>query len=139
VLESLTAIAPRFADMPFIFLTALSARDHELKGRTLGADAYVTKPIDFERLAMIISLYPDILLEVSLLDRPVDLMSEGFDMAVVPSNFSDPNSLIARSLMKRSIKLFASPTYAAATQLPSSPQQLVEQALKTFDTNAEVP
>ncbi len=72
------------------------------------------------------SLYPGILLDVSLLDRPVDLMSEGFDMAVVPSNFSVSNSLIARSLMKRSIKLFASPAYAAATQLPSSPQQLVD-------------
>ncbi|HYA66545.1 MAG TPA: response regulator [Burkholderiaceae bacterium] len=55
VLENLTAIAPRFANMPFIFLTALTDRDHELKGRALGADDFVTKPIDFELLAEIIN------------------------------------------------------------------------------------
>ncbi|SPJ18731.1 Regulatory protein, LuxR (fragment) [Burkholderiales bacterium] len=55
VLERLTAIAPRFRDMPFVFLTALTDRDNELKGRQLGADDYVSKPIDFEVLATIIN------------------------------------------------------------------------------------
>jgi DNA-binding NarL/FixJ family response regulator len=55
VLEQLIALAPRFAKMPFIFLTALTDRDNELKGRHLGADDYVTKPIDFDMLATIIA------------------------------------------------------------------------------------
>jgi len=55
VLEKLTAIAPRFHYMPFIFLTALLDRDNELKGRKLGADDYVTKPIDFDVLGTIIN------------------------------------------------------------------------------------
>ena len=55
VLERLTAIAPRFGDMPFIFLTALTDRDNELKGRELGADDYVTKPVDFDVLHAIIT------------------------------------------------------------------------------------
>ena len=55
LLESLIALAPRFAKMPFVFLTALTDRDNELKGRQLGADDYVTKPIDFELLATIIT------------------------------------------------------------------------------------
>jgi DNA-binding response OmpR family regulator len=55
VLERLTAIAPRFAQMPFVFLTALTDRDTELKGRQLGADDYVTKPIDFDLLTTIIT------------------------------------------------------------------------------------
>ena len=55
LLERLTALAPRFAHMPFVFLTALTDRDNELKGRQLGADDYVTKPIDFELLATIIN------------------------------------------------------------------------------------
>src|ERR1700740_2804442 len=55
LLERLIALAPRFATMPFVFLTALTDRDNELKGRQLGADDYVTKPIDFELLATIIS------------------------------------------------------------------------------------
>jgi DNA-binding response OmpR family regulator len=55
LLERLIALAPRFSKMPFVFLTALTDRDNELKGRQLGADDYVTKPIDFEVLATIIT------------------------------------------------------------------------------------
>src|SRR5271166_5991877 len=55
LLERLVALAPRFSRMPFVFLTALTDRDNELKGRQLGADDYVTKPIDFEVLATIIA------------------------------------------------------------------------------------
>jgi DNA-binding response OmpR family regulator len=55
LLERLVALAPRFAKMPFVFLTALTDRDNELKGRQLGADDYVTKPIDFDVLATIIT------------------------------------------------------------------------------------
>jgi DNA-binding response OmpR family regulator len=54
VLERLTRLAPRFESMPFIFLTALADRDNELRGRRLGADDYVTKPIDFDLLEAII-------------------------------------------------------------------------------------
>ena len=56
VLESLTSIAPQIEPTPFVFLTALSDRENELKGRRLGADDYVIKPIDFERLASIIEV-----------------------------------------------------------------------------------
>jgi DNA-binding NarL/FixJ family response regulator len=48
-------LEPRFSNMPFVFLTALTDRDNELKGRQLGADDYVTKPIDFDVLATIIT------------------------------------------------------------------------------------
>jgi len=54
VLERLKEIAPRLGRIPFVFLTALADRDSELKGRRLGADDYVTKPIDFDRLVFII-------------------------------------------------------------------------------------
>ena len=55
LLERLIALAPRFSYMPFVFLTALTDRDNELKGRQLGADDYVTKPIDFDLLDTIIA------------------------------------------------------------------------------------
>jgi len=54
VLSRLRALAPRFSDVPFVFLTALAQRDTELKGRRLGADDYVTKPVDFDILESII-------------------------------------------------------------------------------------
>jgi len=55
VLERLAAAAPRFGNMPFIFLTAVTDREVELKARRLGADDFVTKPIDFDRLEAIIN------------------------------------------------------------------------------------
>jgi DNA-binding NarL/FixJ family response regulator len=55
VLERLNEFAPRLGPIPVVFLTALADREMELKGRRLGADDYITKPIDFERLAMIIN------------------------------------------------------------------------------------
>jgi DNA-binding response OmpR family regulator len=82
LLERLTALEPRFAKMPFIFLTALTDRDNELKGRHLGADDYVTKPIDFEVLTTIINarlagvarseLWPKL---VELNDREVETLT----------------------------------------------------------------
>jgi DNA-binding response OmpR family regulator len=55
VLERLNALAPRLGHVPFIFLTALTDRNSELRARRLGADDYVTKPIDFDMLEMIIN------------------------------------------------------------------------------------
>jgi DNA-binding response OmpR family regulator len=54
ILERLVAATPLFSDVPFIFLTALTSRETELRGRQLGADDYVTKPIDFDLLDTII-------------------------------------------------------------------------------------
>jgi DNA-binding response OmpR family regulator len=50
LLERLSQAGPAFGNLPFIFLTALGDRDNELAGRRLGADDYLTKPIDFEML-----------------------------------------------------------------------------------------
>ena len=82
VLERLTAVAPRFGRMPFIFLTALADREHQLTGRQLGADDYVTKPIDFEILVSIIrarlagvarmEIWPQ---SVCLSDREVEVLT----------------------------------------------------------------
>jgi DNA-binding NarL/FixJ family response regulator len=55
VLEQLKGLQPRLGHIPFVFLTALADRDREIAGRRLGADDYITKPIDFDRLALIIS------------------------------------------------------------------------------------
>jgi len=51
LLERLTSMAPRFESIPFVFLTAFGDRRSELKGWQLGADDYLTKPVDYEVLA----------------------------------------------------------------------------------------
>jgi DNA-binding response OmpR family regulator len=55
VLQRLTTFGTRFQNMPFLFLTALTDRENELRGRQMGADDYVAKPIDFEVLDTIIA------------------------------------------------------------------------------------
>jgi DNA-binding NarL/FixJ family response regulator len=55
VLERLNALAPRLGHIPFVFLSARADRRSELRGRRLGADDYVTKPIDFDMLETIIN------------------------------------------------------------------------------------
>jgi len=54
ILELLNELAPRIGRIPFVFLTALSDRHDELRGRSLGADDYITKPIDYDILETII-------------------------------------------------------------------------------------
>ena len=41
---------PRLTRVPFIFLTALATRDDIIQGKKLGADDYLTKPLDFDML-----------------------------------------------------------------------------------------
>lgn len=38
------------AEMPFIFLSALADKEHVVAGLRLGADNYITKPVDFDVL-----------------------------------------------------------------------------------------
>lgn len=82
LLDRLTGLTPRFASMPFIFLTALGDRDHQLKGRRLGADDYVVKPIDFEILdAIIIGRLAKVARtgtwsrQIALTDREIDCLT----------------------------------------------------------------
>jgi DNA-binding response OmpR family regulator len=55
VLERLNDMAPQVGRVPFVFLTAMSDRENELRGRRLGADDFVVKPIDFDVLHAIIT------------------------------------------------------------------------------------
>lgn len=50
LLQELRKDYPQYGDIPFIFLSALSDKTMVLDGLKRGADAYLTKPIDFELL-----------------------------------------------------------------------------------------
>jgi DNA-binding NarL/FixJ family response regulator len=54
LLDRLNALTPRLGHIPFVFLAARPDRRSELRGRRLGADDYLTKPIDFDILETII-------------------------------------------------------------------------------------
>jgi DNA-binding response OmpR family regulator len=73
LLERLSELAPRFDSMPFLYLTALSDRANELRGRQLGADDYITKPLDFDILTTIITARLARVARTPLWSRQVDL------------------------------------------------------------------
>ncbi|TIU65005.1 MAG: LysR family transcriptional regulator, partial [Mesorhizobium sp.] len=67
--------------------------------------------------------HPDIVLDIHLDDRFVDLVEEGFDLAVRISRLEN-SSLIARRLAPFSVRLCASPDLIAKHGMPMRPQDL---------------
>jgi DNA-binding transcriptional LysR family regulator len=67
--------------------------------------------------------YPKVQLALSLSDRTVDVMAEGFDVAVCIADLHD-SSLAARKLAPNRRVVCASPAYLAAHGTPRSPAEL---------------
>jgi DNA-binding transcriptional LysR family regulator len=81
--------------------------------------------------------YPDISLDVSFTDRLVNLVDEGFDMAVRVGRPMS-SSLIARKLCKVRIFAVASPGYLARHGAPARPADLAQHEC-ILDTNLKDP
>lgn len=77
--------------------------------------------------------YPGLDLDVLLADRIVDLISEGFDLALRVTTLQD-STLIARKLCDVRLLLCASPAYIARAGKPLRPQDLVQHNC-IVDTN----
>jgi DNA-binding transcriptional LysR family regulator len=67
--------------------------------------------------------YPEIIPEFSLSDRRVDLIAEGFDLALRIARLED-SSLIARRVCTVRLLLLASPAYFKTRERPTHPGQL---------------
>ncbi|MFZ4834659.1 LysR substrate-binding domain-containing protein [Rouxiella sp. Mn2063] len=81
--------------------------------------------------------YPDIHLDVNFSDRMVQLVDEGYDLAVRIGNLPD-SSMIARKLCQSRILCLATPTYLAAQGTPETPQDLLAHRC-IVDTNFRDP
>lgn len=67
--------------------------------------------------------YPEVSLEVVLTPRTVDIVSEGFDVAIRAGVLRD-SSLVARRVADADAAVFASPAYLARRGIPRSPEDL---------------
>ncbi|TQV88478.1 LysR family transcriptional regulator [Aliikangiella coralliicola] len=75
--------------------------------------------------------YPDVQLEVEFNERLVDLVAEGFDMAIRIGKLKDSN-LIARKFMQSKGVVVASPEYLKIHGKPQEPQAISEHQCISF-------
>ncbi|GAB7523110.1 LysR family transcriptional regulator [Paraburkholderia sp. 2C] len=74
-------------------------------------------------LACIYSIHPRLELDVSYNDRTVDMLSEGFDVAVKMGRLKD-STLVARQVTSVKFILVASPEYLSRNGEPATPKDL---------------
>ncbi|MBV8503139.1 MAG: LysR family transcriptional regulator [Paucibacter sp.] len=90
----------------------------------------VSMPSDLARLvlagaiARFVQDYPEVHLELDLSPRRVDLIAEGFDLALRIGALNTDSQLAARRLTRLSTSLYASPAHLAANGEPQLPEGL---------------
>jgi DNA-binding transcriptional LysR family regulator len=75
--------------------------------------------------------HPKVSMEVSLSDRTVDLVEDGFDLAVRIARSPHP-TFIARPLASTKMVLCASPAYLKRNGIPNHPQDLAEHNVISY-------
>jgi DNA-binding transcriptional LysR family regulator len=75
--------------------------------------------------------YPDVRVDVTLNDRVVDLVEEGFDVAIRVATEIDPG-LVARKLARSRLVVCASPGYLKKHGVPKVPEDLVKHQCLTY-------
>ncbi|MDP9083114.1 MAG: LysR family transcriptional regulator [Pseudomonadota bacterium] len=89
----------------------------------------VVIPFAFGRITLVpelqgfFSRYPDIAVELNFSDRPVDLIAEGYDVAVRTGEIKD-SRLVSRVLTRGAQVTFAAPAYLETHGVPQTPAEL---------------
>lgn len=107
----------------------------EIQGEPRGR-LRITAPADWNEtmgrlVAEFSARFPHIQLEVDLTQRRVDLVAEGFDLAIRAGRLED-SSLIARTVGEGATHLYASPAYLERRGEPRSVTELAEHAFVLF-------
>lgn len=105
--------------------SALHDGQMEVEGRVR-----ISAPVLFGRhciapvLRMLVSEHNELKVEAEFSDRVVDILAEGFDLAVRIGSISDSSSLIARKIGSQRMAIFASPEYLKVNGTPASIAEL---------------
>jgi DNA-binding transcriptional LysR family regulator len=99
----------------------------------------VTAPLTFTMLGPIVGEYlkrnPDVQVDLVCTDRRVDLVEDGFDVAIRAGALAD-STLIARSLGSIRSVLVAAPSYLKRNGQPRTPRQLERHTCISFGVGA---
>lgn len=83
--------------------------------------------------------YPQITLDINLSERRVDIIGEGYDLALRIGKLPDDATLAARHLGNFHVDLYASPGYLAQQSPLQHPDQLAAHAILGLKTNSTSP
>jgi LysR family transcriptional regulator, regulator for bpeEF and oprC len=106
--------------------TAMRESSGAIKGRVR-----MVTPFSFGRVTVIPALpllyqsYPEISLEIVFSDSPLDMVAEGFDLAVRSGDLGD-SRLIRRVLLTGPMATVAAPSYLAKHGTPKTPEDLAQ-------------
>jgi DNA-binding transcriptional LysR family regulator len=95
----------------------------------------ISMPSDFANrgmtpvLAAFMARHPAVSLELDLSPRRVDLVAEGFDIAIRMGDLPDDAALNARRVSVERFGLYAAPAYIARNGLPEQPDDLLKHQL----------
>lgn len=87
-------------------------------------------------LAEFLGLYPDIALDMTITDRPVDLAEEGYDLLIRVCREA-PGHLVGRKLAPARRRLCATPEYFARHGTPRAPQDLARHNCLDYTHSGE--
>jgi len=103
----------------------------------------ISAPVDFgahqlmKPIAAFMAQWPAVKVRLTLEDRMVDLVNEGFDLAVRIGNLPD-SALVAKRLAPACLVVIASPEYIEATSIPNHPKDLASHDV-IIDQNKPTP
>jgi DNA-binding transcriptional LysR family regulator len=120
-------------------LADVQAAESEIKSKSLVVNGLlkINVPVSFgllelaPRWADFMSKHPELMLDITLSDRMVDLVEEGFDLAVRIASLPS-SSLISRKLASTKMVLCASPTYIKKYGKPKHPSELTNHAVLSY-------
>jgi DNA-binding transcriptional LysR family regulator len=129
---SLTEAAERFYEGCVRILDDLDALEAEVANQTREAEgvlrlvAHTTATIN--RLVPLIAgfkrAHPKVTLDVTLTERPVDLVADGFDLGIVVSYMLTSETTVVRLLERIPVVIVATPQYLRASSTPYHPSEL---------------
>lgn len=87
-------------------------------------------------LPAFLNAYPELRVELSLNDRFVDLVEDGFDCAIRIASHLEDSGLVAKALGKVERLIVASPAYLAAHGIPTAPCDLTRHNCLLYSLSA---
>jgi DNA-binding transcriptional LysR family regulator len=120
-------------------LASLQEAESEITSRTgkAAGQLKVSAPVSFGLLhlaplwAGFMARHPDVVLDLTLSDRMVDLVEEGFDIAIRIASLPS-SSLVSRKLSSTRLVLCATPRYLKTHGTPKTPAELARHTVLAY-------